>query len=486
MTVLRKMRFGYAALVAIVIVVVGLGAVQMLWVNDWQGNASRTLDGVRAANEITASIDSMGADLLALSVAASSGYGITQAHDAFTADGAAAAAAIETAVRLVRASSEDAAELESIGRRLAEYQEAGDSLFTIAETNPTNLQAMINSELALQLRKEAAAYQESTISSVGTHVDRLGEMTTFFVIFLVVLGAIGIVVGLATLLVLPRRIGKTLRQAATGISSSASELLAVASQVAASAAQTAASTNETTVTVEEVKQTATLAQEKASEASELSQKVVESSEWAENSANKNHALFERIRADMDLVTEAIARLNQEAQSGGDVITMVNDLAEQSNLLSVNASIEAAKAGEAGKGFAVVAQEVKSLAEQSKQGVAQVRAVLGEIQKASNVVVVASDQSRETVEMGRSEANEALEVISARTATANKAAEATMQISASSQQQLAGMEQISQAVASINEAGSQSAAGTRQVEQEVGHLQALALELKQLVEAKAKE
>ena len=65
-----------------------------------------------------------------------------------------------------------------------------------------------------------------------------------------------------------------------------------------------------------------------------------------------------------------------------VIATVNDLAEQSNLLSVNASIEAAKAGEAGKGFTVVATEVKSLAEQSKRSVAQVRGVLSEIQKAS--------------------------------------------------------------------------------------------------------
>ena len=61
---------------------------------------------------------------------------------------------------------------------------------------------------------------------------------------------------------------------------------------------------------------------------------------------------------------------------------MNDLADQSNLLAVNAAIEAARAGEQGKGFAVVAQEIKSLAEQSKQATAQVRAILGDIQKAS--------------------------------------------------------------------------------------------------------
>ena len=184
---------------------------------------------------------------------------------------------------------------------------------------------------------------------------------------------------------------------------------------------------------------------------------------------------------MELVAEAIDRLNDEAQSVGDVIATVNDLAEQSNLLSVNASIEAAKAGDAGKGFTVVAQEVKSLAKQSKQAVAQVRAVLSEIQKASMVVVKAAEQGRETVEAGRNEANGALENIGARVVVATQAAEATSQIAATSRQQLAGMEQISPAILSINDAGRQSALGTREVEREVGQLRELTLSLKGLVD-----
>ena len=69
---------------------------------------------------------------------------------------------------------------------------------------------------------------------------------------------------------------------------------------------------------------------------------------------------------------SIVRLSEQSQAIGEIIATVTDLAEQSNLLAVNAAIEAAKAGEQGKGFAVVAQEVKSLAEQSKQATAQVR------------------------------------------------------------------------------------------------------------------
>jgi methyl-accepting chemotaxis protein len=309
----------------------------------------------------------------------------------------------------------------------------------------------------------------------------LGRRVTVMLLVITVAAFIALALGATGTVFLNRSVKGRLEKAVGGIGGAASQILAVASQVAAAAAQTAAATNETTATVEEVKQTAMLAQEKASEASELSQKVVDTSKYGEVSANRNYSHFERIQADMDLVAEAIDRLNEEAQSVGDVIATVNDLAEQSNLLSVNASIEAAKAGDAGKGFTVVAQEVKSLATQSKQAVAQVRAVLSEIQKASTVVVKAAEQGRETVELGRNEANGALENIGARVIVATRAAEATSQIAATSRQQLAGMEQISAAILSINDAGRQSALGTREVEREVGQLRELTLSLRGLVD-----
>jgi methyl-accepting chemotaxis protein len=270
-----------------------------------------------------------------------------------------------------------------------------------------------------------------------------------------------------------------LKTAIGGLGSATTRLLAVASRVAAATVQTAGATNETTATVEEVRQTAMLAQEKASQVSELSQTVVETSKFSEESAGKNRSHFERIDSDMDVVAEAIDRLNREAQSVSEIIAQVNDLAEQSNLLSVNASIEAAKAGDAGKGFTVVAMEVKSLAEQSKRSVAHVRSVLSEIQKASSMVVRAAEQSRGTLELGRNEADKALNNASKRVVVATQAAEATSQIAATSRQQLAGMEQISLAVLSIAEAGEQSVLGARQVEEEVQLLEDVALGLRRL-------
>ncbi|NLE12009.1 MAG: hypothetical protein GX630_10960 [Actinobacteria bacterium] len=312
-------------------------------------------------------------------------------------------------------------------------------------------------------------------------LNTLSSRAWILLIVMIVVAVVALLFGTGATMRLAGMMKRGLREAISSLGTAASQLMAVSSQVAAAAAETAAATNETSATVEEVKQTAMLAQEKAGEALEASQEVVETSKFGEASAKKNYEHFAQILSEMDVITDAIDRLNEQALSVGDVIATVNDLAEQSNLLSVNASIEAAKAGEAGKGFTVVAQEVKSLAEQSKQGVAQVRAVLSEIQKGSDLVVRAAEQARETVESGSNEASLAVENVGSRVSVATRAAEATSDITAASRQQLAGIEQISQAITSINQAGTQSAQGTRQVEQAARQLQDIALELKGLVD-----
>ena len=184
---------------------------------------------------------------------------------------------------------------------------------------------------------------------------------------------------------------------------------------------------------------------------------------------------------MDVVAEAIGRLNDQASSVRDIISNVNDLAEQSNLLSVNAAIEAAKAGDYGKGFTVVAQEVKNLAVQSKQAVGQASSVLGEIEKARTVAVASMERAREAVESGRVTAVFAVDATVTDLEIAAQSTDATLQIAATSRQQLAGVEQISTAILSINQAGSQSVAGARQVEKEARQLQELATSLKGLVD-----
>jgi methyl-accepting chemotaxis protein len=148
---------------------------------------------------------------------------------------------------------------------------------------------------------------------------------------------------------------------------------------------------------------------------------------------------------------------------------------------VNAAIEAAKATDAGKGFTVVAEEIKSLAQQSKHGVQQVRSILSDIQKATSAAVMAAEQAGKAIEEGASAARASSGLIDTLGEGAATASQMAMQISASTQQQLAGMDQIGEVMTSIDQAASHNAAGSRQLEVEVEHLQRLAVALRAMIE-----
>ena len=150
--------------------------------------------------------------------------------------------------------------------------------------------------------------------------------------------------------------------------------------------------SETTATVEEVKQTAQLSNQKAKFVSESAHRATQISESGKRSVAESIEAMKQIREQMESIAESIVRLSEQGQAIGEIMLTVNDLAEQSNLLAVNASIEAAKAGEQGKGFAVVTQEVRNLAEQSKQATVQVRSILNDIQKATNAAVMVTEQA----------------------------------------------------------------------------------------------
>ncbi|HUX39387.1 MAG TPA: methyl-accepting chemotaxis protein [Rectinemataceae bacterium] len=278
-----------------------------------------------------------------------------------------------------------------------------------------------------------------------------------------------------------RGANKELRSGIDVLAASSSEILATVSQVAASASETATAVSETSTTAEEVKQTAHLANQKARLVQEGAQRSALVSETGRRAVIETIEGMDRIREQMESIAESVVRLSEQGQAIGEIIATVNDLAEQSNLLAVNAAIEASRAGEYGRGFTVVAQEVKSLAEQSRQATTQVRTILMEVQKATSAAVLATEQGSKVVVAGAAQAASAGESIQALTTSVGEASQAAMQIAASSQQQLVGMDQIALAIANIQEATTQNMAGTRQLEDSAHGLSELGTRLKTLIE-----
>ena len=265
------------------------------------------------------------------------------------------------------------------------------------------------------------------------------------------------------------------------IASSISEISTTSIQLASSASETSTSVSEITTTVEEVRQTSQLANEKAEDVSKRADDATRISGEGEKAAEDAGTGMNRIKKEMDYVAESIVELSEQTQSIGEIISAVNDLADQSNLLSVNASIEAAKAGEHGKGFAVVAQEVKSLADQSKEATAQVKTILNDIQKATGTAVMATEKGSKAVETGENLAAQSGDSIRTLSNNIRDSAESASQITVSSQQQLVGLEQLVQAMESIKEASMQNVEGAQQLESAVKNLDDVGQELKGLAE-----
>lgn len=264
------------------------------------------------------------------------------------------------------------------------------------------------------------------------------------------------------------------------LSSSSSEIMATIAQMSSSSAETATSVSETTSTIEEVKQTADASSKKALQVSESSHQNIETSQQGTKSVQNTIDGMTRIKKQMESIASIVVRLSEQSNSIGEIVNSVNNFAEQSNLLAVNASIEAAKAGEQGKGFTVVAQEIKNLASRSKDSTSQIKNILSDIQKAISSAVMATEQGGKVVDEGLELSATSSTVISKLAESITQATEATSQIASVNQEQALAMDHITASMESIKEASIQAATSTKQSESSATELHKLGESLQEIL------
>ena len=376
------------------------------------------------------------------------------------ADGSDEIGALARAFRqMVRTIQELAAATERIA--------AGDLTSVVKPQSERDVMAVSLAKMLERLQELAAATERIAAGDLTTGVKPQSDRDVM-------------AVALAKMIENLRTTTKLTQEVAAALAAAATEILASVSQVAAGATETATAVNETATTVEEVKQTAHMATQRAKHVSDTAQKAVAVSRAGEKSVNQSIEGMDRIREQMEFIAESIVKLSEQSQAIGEIVSSVNDLAEQSNLLAVNASIEAARAGEHGKGFAVVAQEVKVLAEQSKQSTSQVRTILSDIQKATSGAVMAIEQGGKAVDVGVKQSTDTGESIQALARTVSEAAQAAIQIADSSQQQLIGVDQVTFAMENIKQASLLNVESMRQVEISAQNLNEMGQRLKTMI------
>lgn len=273
-----------------------------------------------------------------------------------------------------------------------------------------------------------------------------------------------------------------IKDAAEDLRQATVEILAATTQQAGGASEQSSAISQTSVTVDELRTIAEHSLQRAQELAELSQRSVEVARSGKQSVESTVNGMHEIRSMVERIAENILSLSERTQRIGEIITTVNEIASQSNMLALNASVEAARAGEHGKGFAVVASEVRSLAEESRQATAQVRAILSDIQKATNATVMVTEEGTKGVDRGVALANQTGESIEKLTEAIEATAQAALQMAAGGRQQMSGVEQVAIAIQSINQATVQNLTSTRQAEHAAQDLHQLAESLTQMIAA----
>jgi methyl-accepting chemotaxis protein len=344
----------------------------------------------------------------------------------------------------------------------------------------------IRAERVVPVADRMAAVSDRLVELEIAHADAVARATAagasrIFWVIVVVAGAT-MVAGVLIARASARSITIPLRTAIGTLASACAEILAATTQQASGTSEEATAVQQTSTTVDEVRQTAQLAAQKAGAVTETAQKAAQVSQEGRRAVEDGTRGMQEMKTRMEAIAERILTLSQQGQAVAEIINAVNDLAEQSNLLAVNAAIEAAKAGEAGKGFGVVAAEVRALAERSKQATAQVRTILNDIQRATQSAVMAAEQGVKASEAGVSVAAKAGDAIRLLSDSLTEAAQAGQQILVSARQQQAGVDQVGLAMQNINQASTQNMAATRQVERAAQDLNQLAGRLKALVTA----
>jgi methyl-accepting chemotaxis protein len=275
---------------------------------------------------------------------------------------------------------------------------------------------------------------------------------------------------------LSRQIGSTVGQ----VQSSSAELQAAASQQTTGAKEQATAMNEISTTITELLATSRQIAESAERVAQIAEQTAISARTGHGTVDLTHDSISGIRRQVDQIVAHMLELGKKSQEIGAVLDIVAELSEQTNILAINATIEAAGAGEAGKRFAVVADEIRKLADRVGGSTKEIRTLIDDVRSAVNTTVMATETGSKAVDAGSRQFGDvasAFKDISGLVATTTEAAR---EIELSTKQQSTAVEQVKVAIANVAQASKESETSSGQTLQTASQLATLSQELLRII------
>jgi methyl-accepting chemotaxis protein len=268
------------------------------------------------------------------------------------------------------------------------------------------------------------------------------------------------------------------------VQSSSAELQSAANQQASGAKESSTAMNEITTTISELLATSRQIAESAQRVAHVAEETSSAARSGDTTVQKSHDSVNSIKRQVDLIVTHMLDLGKKSQQIGGILEIINELAEQTNILAINATIEASGAGDAGKRFAVVADEIRKLADRVGGSTKEIRTLIEEIRAAVNTTVMATEGGSKAVDLGARQFVEVTAALKQITELLGTTTAAAREIELSTKQQTTAVEQVNIAVSNVAKAAKETEVSSGQTLQTAGQLAGLSRDLIRLIQATA--
>ncbi|MEV6495527.1 methyl-accepting chemotaxis protein, partial [Actinoplanes sp. NPDC051633] len=331
-----------------------------------------------------------------------------------------------------------------------------------------------------KLEKSIATLIERVRADVETARRSSSRSASVAIVVIVVLGLLAMASGTLIAVRLSRDLRREVGTAVGHIQSSSAQLEAAAAQQESGGRDQASAMNEITTTISELLITSRQIADNAKRVSQIAEDTATAAEAGDSTIDQTRQSIQAIRTQVDLIVQHMLSLGEKSQQIGVVVDLVSELAEQTNILAINATIEASGAGEWGRRFAVVAEEIRKLADRTAGSAKEIRALIDDVRGAVNTTVMATEIGAKSVDAGSrqfDDATSSFRRIAQLVATTN---DATREIELSTKQQTTAVEQVNVAASDTARVTRETEASATQTKQTASHLSSLSSDLLDLV------
>lgn len=269
--------------------------------------------------------------------------------------------------------------------------------------------------------------------------------------------------------------------AVTNLQSSSIELRTSANQQATASTEQAASMNELATTMKEILASSRHITENAQQVARIAAETTAAAGQGEGAVAQAHEAMLVIRRHVDLIVTHMLALGRKSQQVGSILDIIKELAEQTNILAINATIESAAAGEGGKRFAAVADEIRKLADRVATATREIRPLIDDIRAAANTTVMATEEGSKAVEVGNGQFANLASAFDQIVGLVSATEESAREIELGTKQQTSAIEQVNHAISDVAQAAKETEVSSRQTLQTSTQLTVVSRELAQIVQ-----